>query len=756
MHCALCECTKCTIPEPTYVATSLASPESCDVTVTFSKFWESCQTPLTKLLIIALGGALKPKIVMKIAKSALSSLLNDEIKQRGADGIEKFIRDHGLDAENPIRRLIPGENGINEGTIADYCRRWAELKQFFILIGDYQSACLCDRVNCPSNPYPIKPESLCMYFSWKFGEKDELLTTYGSTDVQLDILGRAIMCENTWNAPTNLNKARAAVMALHNMYPGILDGKFQNACDKCQNANGGKGQLQPGQFGVWQSCMTHAGHPLIRPIGNVVTSPIVENHISYLKDEHADYEKKGATQLLPGEIRTLRNYLIGSGDLFNIQIYVMILLGIKLFLRADELLSLKLEDIVPRHCIIDGDTKCVSALCFRIKGKTDVSAAELMLFADDEYPEFCPVRHLLVYLHLLNFKGGYLFPTEKEYTTSSSKTFAGHMEYSSWLSIMKNLMTKVLHRDEKTQSVSVGTHTLRKTGYLFAIWGVISKQTNHDVAQLNLADIMKGARHKSLNNAQTYSKDCGTLWECVLREKKESLHAVSKWRPIHVEQTASMNAIITDSVRWQKPIDQLSAWYVRDILGIQVEAGGITPQFMMNCALRNTAGKSPLEKLRELFGKLADNDRDEATALLSQILRQQQYGGGHCVQETSTKRSQQTAFETTLYGKSNGNKRPRIEKDDNNTEREAIKKEKRGKEKLLLLLSYNGKVGNSLSSYSKKDKDFYNRNVKSLSKCWADCHRGDHDAMVATWAKVTNNTFKTTNWACGEGCLGSL
>ena len=134
---------------------------------------------------------------MKIAKSALSSLLNDEIKQRGADGIEKFIRDHGLDAENPIRRLIPGENGINKGTIADYCRRWAELKQFFILIGDYQSACLCDRVNCPFNPYPIKPESLCMYFLWKFGKKDKLLTTYGSTDVQLDILGRAIMCENT-------------------------------------------------------------------------------------------------------------------------------------------------------------------------------------------------------------------------------------------------------------------------------------------------------------------------------------------------------------------------------------------------------------------------------------------------------------------------------------------------------------------------------------------------------------------------------
>ncbi len=131
-----------------------------------------------------------------------------------------------------------------------------------------------------------------MYFLWKFGVKDKLLTKYGSIDMKLDILGRAIMCEEKWNAPNNLNKARAAVMVLHNMYPGILDGKFQNACDKCQNANGGKGLFQPGQFGVWQSCMRHARHSLIRPIGNVVTSPIVEKHIAYLKDEHADYKRR--------------------------------------------------------------------------------------------------------------------------------------------------------------------------------------------------------------------------------------------------------------------------------------------------------------------------------------------------------------------------------------------------------------------------------------------------------------------------------
>ena len=41
----------------------------------------------------------------------------------------------------------------------------------------------------------------------------------------------------------------------------------------------------------------------------------------------------------------------------------------------------------------------------RVRGKSDKRAVFLMLYADDECPEFCPITQLLVYIHLSGFKG---------------------------------------------------------------------------------------------------------------------------------------------------------------------------------------------------------------------------------------------------------------------------------------------------------------------------------------------------------------
>jgi hypothetical protein len=53
-----------------------------------------------------------------------------------------------------------------------------------------------------------------------------------------------------------------------------------------------------------------------------------------------------------------------------------------------------------------------------------------------------------------------------------------------------------------------GTHTLRKTGYILALWG-----------EGELAKIMMSARHNSLNSAKRYFTDALSLLEIAKRQE---------------------------------------------------------------------------------------------------------------------------------------------------------------------------------------------------------------------------------------------
>ena len=82
----------------------------------------------------------------------------------------------------------------------------------------------------------------------------------------------------------------------------------------------------------------------------------------------------------------------------------MILLGIKLFLRADELLSLQVEQFPPDFQIVDIEK--FSSFSVMIQGKCDVIPVHLQIFLDNDCTEFCPVRHLLVYVAMAGITEG--------------------------------------------------------------------------------------------------------------------------------------------------------------------------------------------------------------------------------------------------------------------------------------------------------------------------------------------------------------
>ena len=172
----------------------------------------------------------------------------------------------------------------------------------------------------------------------------------------------------------------------------------------------------------------------------------------------------------------------------------MILLGIRKFLRSDELITLTMEDFINSHHPkgklhpvpangIGALTKCqvlhpdsVRSVASEVQGKRDDQPVRLVLHIDEEYPEFCPVRHLLWYLKVFNIKSGCLFPPAdvliSGYQSGSVMSATTHITYDSFRSTMKYLVGTICQRD--TSQFLVGTHTLRKTAYLFAVWGFMN------------------------------------------------------------------------------------------------------------------------------------------------------------------------------------------------------------------------------------------------------------------------------------------
>jgi hypothetical protein len=71
-------------------------------------------------------------------------------------------------------------------------------------------------------------------------------------------------------------------------------------------------------------------------------------------------------------------------------LWVIILVGTKLFLRIDEVLYLQMEAFLPHHFVVkSGD---VVSLLVEIKGKRDKQKIHFNLTDDDVCPEFSPVR----------------------------------------------------------------------------------------------------------------------------------------------------------------------------------------------------------------------------------------------------------------------------------------------------------------------------------------------------------------------------
>ena len=117
----------------------------------------------------------------------------------------------------------------------------------------------------------------------------------------------------------------------------------------------------------------------------------------------------------------------------------------------------------------------------------------LYLWGDDECPDVDTKRLLMAFLYMIGWKGGPLFPSRAEMKNPPPNgVYMTHLLEDDLYDVLEHIFKEVLKRKDK-----LGTHTGRKTGYLFSLLR----------GCIDLLSMMKAADHDCAHVARQYLKD---------------------------------------------------------------------------------------------------------------------------------------------------------------------------------------------------------------------------------------------------------
>lgn len=86
----------------------------------------------------------------------------------------------------------------------------------------------------------------------------------------------------------------------------------------------------------YHGCDTHIGRGRERHRGNPTRCVKWKNAMAFLKKDLRGYKECGDSQLTPSELLQIRNWCLAQGSSYYFQIYTMLIVMVKLFLRCDD------------------------------------------------------------------------------------------------------------------------------------------------------------------------------------------------------------------------------------------------------------------------------------------------------------------------------------------------------------------------------------------------------------------------------------
>jgi hypothetical protein len=513
------------------------------------------------------------------------------------------MRTHGLVRTLPTpvyTRTLKGTDAELSGTKGSYESRWCHFHAFCVLVGFYTCSLVLDRDACPDRPIPVEPDTIRLYVQYMVCPTDQELLHPDTNRVIFDVMGKVVYCTGAWQEKGNIVKFRASMLGLDSLHSELTGPEYIQKCHSCttvtSRSRGGTNTRSARAARTLSNVLTHSPCELhtdgarVRSRGCSMNATTVKKYLCYMKNECRNYKKKGNIQLLPSEVRRIRTALLAENSLEGLQYWTMVIMGIKLFARISELLTMKLEDFDPTLMLLESTSCFVSALVLKLLGKGG-NFHWLCIFADDEFPELCPIRALLLYISLSGITSGYLFPkilpghsphesTEDDSSTESTGDVDEstlHYPYATFINKMKSLLTVTLRREMGDGDI-FGTHILRKTAYLFAIFGML-RQFGGQVRNLHdmlMTGIMESARHACIKNVQYYSRDACTRYEWDRAKTISTENDVPDWRSIHIIEPNVIRAQTETCRTKQQHLSQIALVYLTEYLAFSVQVSVAT------------------------------------------------------------------------------------------------------------------------------------------------------------------------------------
>ena len=440
-----------------------------------------------------------------------------------SSNIEKLLCELQLE-QAAVELIHTGSKPSEDNTISTYRKHIQGLRYFCSLIGDYESYL----VLLPRPPVPfcpsMNPRTIADFIRFKRGKQGKPFVRLDCNEQCMDVLNKPVFCQGGWNDPRNVDQCLSALGAIHSSRGQV--GVFEDRCVMCRNA-----QKQH------KGCRIHPGKPQVWRKGNPCKTALVKDVMARSRKDGSGYVAEGDCALTPFEVMNMRNVLLSSNNIEDMRLYVMILLSIKLFLRSNEVVKLKIEDIIKEVSVVsNGVLEC---LAFKVQGKTDKKPVTLCLWADHDIPQLCPIRHLMAYLNITGVTTGFIF----------AKADGDHISYDKYQSDFTNVCEMLIERNGP-----FGTHSCRKTAYLFAVWGGGEE-----------ADIMTSARHKTMSNAVKYKKDAMYLLHLAKANDLNFASIVAKWKPILCSNVQMGRTINKKGSRAMKMLSKLAANFVLNL-----------------------------------------------------------------------------------------------------------------------------------------------------------------------------------------------
>lgn len=694
----------------------------------------------------SLRGALANRYLTKI-KVGLQNAANAKgltIPTENRDDIQEF----DFMGQNSTRF---NNRPIAASTKDSYETHFRQLWKFCAIIGDYDSMLLLLKhppKHCPA----MSVDTVEQFFRFKRYNKGQNLSNAAGIPV-FDIYGQQVTCDGAWNSPY-IDSYKAALADLHATH-GHAAEDYQEPCEDC---------LAMPEATRHRGCEYHLGRPVRHRRGNPTRSVTFLNTVVEQMNlaKEANYEEKGCSQFLPSDLRKLCTFYCGMNTLLGLQKWCAIILPTCLSLRYDEYHEIRYEHFMPDKFAIQMDDSRIDSLALTVKGKSDDRWVKYRLHSDHDHPDLCPVRPLLIYMYLMDFKGGFLFPSPQELRNPPPDgVYITTIDYQATIDELQEVCLQIL---PPRADFRVGCHIYRKTFYLVGVFG-----------DANAADLQHSARHMSAKQAEKYRKSCASQYN-TFKNHPTPENEVSRWKQCRLDTDGAENEhiILLQGGAKFVPMAQIAFYFIHVVLkipqGLPASTDIIT---LLGRARSYHITETPREQVKSALAKVPEENANEIRGAYAALYRELQEAREQAMQrEITVLRGEgvatmpvlpqlapavvprvATTTAAPLAGAGTAVQHPHPNEAAKHAKidldlRHELKNMATALEKVQAMVSLEDERASG--SLTGNAKSWASKFLKPVVNCLKHHHNGDVGAFVAAFPNFSHTTFPKRH-CCGEG-----